>query len=195
MEPHLQLHQIDVPAIRRRARHPRRYPPPRYSRHRLRPLRLHHRATSKFRHLRSLMCLLNEGHSASHVTPFGEEAFDLTPISRFLLSTSIHCSSPFVRMILDRHIVDSSQVLADWDLTVVRPQFNSIFNIAIERDSSFVMDIATRVGGEAFRWIGSLVDVEGDNFFTTAKLVEVVPSLRWTVFDLPHVIATAQRAS
>ncbi|KAG0454579.1 hypothetical protein HPP92_023871 [Vanilla planifolia] len=172
--------------------------------------------TVKSRHLRSLMRLLShKGLFEPHVTPSGEEAFDLTPVSRFLLSTSIHCSSPFVRMILDRHIMDSSQMLAEWlrrpdvstspfeithgkdlwGLNAVMPQFNRIFNSAMEGDSSFVIDIVTRVCREAFRGIGSLVDVGGGTGLTAVKLVEAFTGLRCIVFDLPHVIATAPRAS
>ncbi|KAG0454564.1 hypothetical protein HPP92_023856 [Vanilla planifolia] len=170
----------------------------------------------KSRHLRSLMRLLSlEGLFDTHVTPSGEEAFDLTPISRFLLSTSIHCSSPFVRFILDCHLVDSSQMLGDWlrspdvttssfeithgkvfwDLVVERPQLNRLFNSAMESDSSFVIDIVTRVCWEAFRGIGSLVDVGGGTGLTAVKLVEAFTGLRCIVFDLPHVISTAPRAS
>ncbi|KAG0454561.1 hypothetical protein HPP92_023853 [Vanilla planifolia] len=117
-------------------------------------------------------------------------------------------------MILDRHIMDSSQMLADrlrrpdvstslrdhqrkdwWGLNAVRPQFNQIFNSAMESDSTFVMDIVTHVAREAFRGIGSLVDVGGGTGLTASKLVEAFPDLHCIVFDLPHVIDTAPRAS
>ncbi|KAG0454580.1 hypothetical protein HPP92_023872 [Vanilla planifolia] len=150
--------------------------------------------------------LSHEGLFASHVTPDGEETFDLTTVSRFLLSTSIHCSSPFVRFILDRHFVDSSQMLGDWfrspdvapssfeithgkifwDLIVERPQLNLIFNSAMESDSTFVMDIVTHVAREAFRGIDSLVDVGGGTGLAASKLVEAFPNLRCIVFDLPQ---------
>ncbi|KAG0454563.1 hypothetical protein HPP92_023855 [Vanilla planifolia] len=60
-----------------------------------------------------MLLVSHEGLFFSHFTPSSEEAFDLTLVSHFLLSNSIHCSSLFVRMILKRHIVDWSQMLAD----------------------------------------------------------------------------------
>ncbi|KAG0454577.1 hypothetical protein HPP92_023869 [Vanilla planifolia] len=64
----------------------------------------------------------------------------------------------------------------------------------MESDSIFVMDIVKRVGGEAFRRIGLLVDVEGRIGMSASKRVEAFHGLRCIVFDLPHVIATVPRA-
>ncbi|KAG0454562.1 hypothetical protein HPP92_023854 [Vanilla planifolia] len=80
------------------------------------------------------------------------------------------------------------------NVTVIQPQLNRIFNSAMESDSIFVMDIVKRVGGEAFRGIGSLVDVEGCTDMSASKWVEAFHGLRCIVFDLPHVIATVPRA-
>ncbi|KAG0454557.1 hypothetical protein HPP92_023849 [Vanilla planifolia] len=81
-----------------------------------------------------------------------------------------------------------------WGLNTIRPQFNGIFNSAMESDSTFVMDIITHVAREAFCRIGLLVDIEGGTDLTASKLVETFPDLRCIVFDLPHVIAIAPRA-
>ncbi|KAG0454558.1 hypothetical protein HPP92_023850 [Vanilla planifolia] len=213
METHLQLHQIDVPEIRRRTRQPRRHPPPRHSSHRIRPLRLHLRSPRQV-----------PPPPQPHAPPFTRRPIRLPryPPTGRRPSTSprSHASSSPPRSTAPPPLsalssTDSSQILGDWfrspdvapssfdithrkifwDLIVERLQLNRIFNSAMESDSTFVMDIVTHVAREDFRGIGSLIDVGGGTGLAASKLVEAFPNLRCIVFDLRHVIAKAPRAS
>lgn len=172
---------------------------------------------AKARRLRILMRLLSrEGIFKFHVTLSGEEAFDLTSISRLLITGTDArgpSSSPFILLLLDQHFVDPCQQLSRWfhlpdvattpfemthgkslwELAGDRPEFNDLFNKGMASDSGFVMDVVTHIGGDSFRGVRSLVDVGGGSGMTAAALSEAFPELKLTVFDLPHVVGTAQK--
>ncbi|KAK8968113.1 Trans-resveratrol di-O-methyltransferase [Platanthera guangdongensis] len=171
---------------------------------------------AKSRRLRILMRLLSrEGIFKSHITLSGEEAFDLTPISHLLTTVTGDrpSSSPFILLLLNRYLVDPCQQLSHWfrlpdvattpfemahgksfwELAGDRPEFNELFNKGMASDSGFVMDVVTHIGGNAFRGVKTLVDVGGGTGMTAAALTEAFPGLACTVFDLPHVVETAER--
>ncbi|KAH0450612.1 hypothetical protein IEQ34_021304 [Dendrobium chrysotoxum] len=171
---------------------------------------------TKSRHLRIMMRLLSRiGIFKSHITPSGEEAFSLAPVSQ-LLTTALPdspCSSPLILLLLDHHLVDPCHQLSRWfhrsdtsttpfemahgktfwDLTGAQPEFNDLFNKGMTCDSVIVMDVLKLVGREAFNGIGTLVDVGGGTGLTAATLAKEFPGLKCTVFDLPHVVKSAKK--
>ncbi|XP_020591961.1 trans-resveratrol di-O-methyltransferase-like [Phalaenopsis equestris] len=172
----------------------------------------------KSRYLRSIMHVLSqECIFKSHITPSGEETFDLTRVSRLLLSASSFPhkpnTSPFVLLILDHHMVDSHHQLsrwfheldatitpfamangnAVWDLTRELQQFNDLINKAMECDSNFLMNVMASTKEGPFRGIGTLVDVGGGTGLMATALVEAFPGLKCIVFDLPHVIGKTEK--
>ncbi|PKU68357.1 trans-resveratrol di-O-methyltransferase-like [Dendrobium catenatum] len=171
---------------------------------------------TKSRHLRIMMRLLScVGIFKSHITPSGEEAFGLSPVSQ-LLTTAFPgspCSSPFILFLLDHHLVDPCHQLSRWfrisdtsttpfemahgktfwDLTGAQPELNDLLNKGMGCDSVFVMDVLKHVGREAFNGIGTLVDVGGGTGLTAAALAKEFPGLKCTVFDLPHVVNSAKK--
>ncbi|PKU81856.1 trans-resveratrol di-O-methyltransferase-like [Dendrobium catenatum] len=173
---------------------------------------------AKSRHLRTLMRILSQdGIFKSQITLSGEETFDLTPVSRLLTTTSVSQRrlnyTPFILTQVENHIINSYHQLSHWfhrpDVTITPfemahgktlwelagklPEFNDSFNKGMACDSAFVADVIKNIGGEVFRGIGTLVDVGGGTGLMAAALVEAFPGLQCTVFDLPHVIDTAEK--
>ncbi|KAI0507406.1 hypothetical protein KFK09_013531 [Dendrobium nobile] len=174
---------------------------------------------AKSRHLRTLMRILSqEGIFKSHITLSGEETFDLTPVSRLLTTSSIPQRrlinhTPGILSQVENHIINSYHQLSHWfhrpdvtltpfemahgqtlwDLAGKMPEFNDSFNKGMACDSAFLAEVIKNIGGEVFRGIGKLVDVGGGTGLMAATLVEAFPGLQCTVFDLPHVIDTAEQ--
>ncbi|XP_020600336.1 trans-resveratrol di-O-methyltransferase-like [Phalaenopsis equestris] len=172
----------------------------------------------KSRYLRSIMRVLSQERIfKSHITPSGEETFDLTPVSRLLLTASSFPhnpnTSPLVLLSLNHRIVDSHHQLSRWfhepDATITPfvmtngkaiwnlgrelPQFNDLINKTMECDSNFLMNVMASKGWLSFQGIGTLVDVGGGTGLMAAKLVEAFPGLKCIVLDLPHVIDMTER--
>nr|AIB06955.1 orcinol O-methyltransferase [Vanda hybrid cultivar] len=172
----------------------------------------------KSRHLRNIMRVLSqECIFKSHITPSDEETFDLTPVSRLLLTTTSfphnHNSSPFVLLSLNRHLVDSFHQLSHWflkpDATITPfamangkefwnlarelPQFSDLFSKAMECDSNFLMNAMVSTGEGPFWGIETSLDVGGGTGLLATTLAEAFPGLKCIVFDLPHVIGMAEK--
>ncbi|KAL0922895.1 hypothetical protein M5K25_006929 [Dendrobium thyrsiflorum] len=171
---------------------------------------------TKSRHLRIMMRLLSSiGIFKSHISPSGEEAYGLAPVSQLLTTTfpNSPCSSPLILLLLDHHSIDPCHQLSSWfrrsdtsttpfemthgkafwDIMGEQSRFNDLFNKGMACDSLIVGDVLKRVGREAFNGIGTLVDVGGGTGMTAAALAKAFPGLKCTVFDLPHVVNSAKK--
>ena len=135
-----------------------------------------------------------------------EEAYTLTLLSRFILKDKVTNLSPFILALLDPVLVSPWQFLGDWfqgseltpfekahgmgfwDFCDQSPEFNTIFNEAMASDSK-QMSLVVKNYSPIFEGLGSLVDVGGGTGTVARIISEAFPHTKYTVFDLPHVVA------
>ncbi|KAK0577954.1 hypothetical protein LWI29_002833 [Acer saccharum] len=142
-----------------------------------------------------------------------DEAYSLTPSSMLLLKDNPNCLSPFVLLNLNPiasltpwnslaawfredghgHITtpfESSHGLNFWDYGEQNPEFNTLFNKAMASDSQMA-NLVVKDCKPIFEGLNSLVDVGGGTGSLSRILSEEFPSMKCTVFDLPHVVANS----
>nr|AWH62810.1 O-methyltransferase [Camptotheca acuminata] len=78
-----------------------------------------------------------------------------------------------------------------WDFASINPEFNKIFNDAMECTAKFTMRAIISGYKEGFGCVGSLVDVGGGTGGVMAEIVNANPHIKGINFDLPHVVVTA----
>ena len=135
-----------------------------------------------------------------------EEAYTLTLLSRFILKDKVTNLSPFILALLDPVLVSPWQFLGDWfqgseltpfekahgmgfwDFCDQSPEFNTIFNEAMASDSKQI-SLVVKDYSPIFEGLGSLVDVGGGTGTVARIISEAFPHTKYTVFDLPHVVA------
>ncbi|PON77948.1 O-methyltransferase COMT-type [Parasponia andersonii] len=147
----------------------------------------------------------NEGEEEDEV-----EAYDLTPTSRLLLKNRVPNLSAFVVGLSDPAFVTPAHFLADWlradddqvltapfdstfglnlwDYANKNPEFNDDFNEAMASDSE-MMNLVVKHCKPVFEGLCSVVDVGGGTGKIARIITEEFPHLKFTVLDLPHVIA------
>lgn len=69
--------------------------------------------------------------------------------------------------------------------------YSRALNEACAGDTSFVMDIAVREGGDVFRGLSSLVDVGGGHGAAAMAVARAFPHIKCSVLDLPQAISEA----
>ncbi|MED6159983.1 hypothetical protein PIB30_047351 [Stylosanthes scabra] len=139
-----------------------------------------------------------------------KEAYTLTPASELLVEGSSHCLSAIVKDTPDyntfgaalrmgdwirgedRSIFDTAFGVSFWDLTHKNPEKFVAFNESMASDSQMV-NLALRDCKSVFEGIESVVDVGGGNGATGKIICEAFPELKYTVFDLPPVVANLNR--
>ncbi|MED6217727.1 hypothetical protein PIB30_020358 [Stylosanthes scabra] len=139
-----------------------------------------------------------------------KEAYALTPASELLVEGSSHCLSATVMDAPDhktfsaalrmgdwtrgedRSIFDTAFGASFWDLTHKNPDKFVAFNESMASDSQMV-NLALRDCKSVFEGIESVVDVGGGNGATGKIMCEAFPELKYTVFDLPPVVANLNR--
>ncbi|OAY36222.1 desmethylxanthohumol 6'-O-methyltransferase [Manihot esculenta] len=78
-----------------------------------------------------------------------------------------------------------------WDFASSNPEFNTLFNKAMDGISSITMEAMKTSYKDGFKEIGSLVDVGGGSGAMVGEIVKAHPHIKGINFDLPHVVATA----
>ena len=139
----------------------------------------------------------------------GETLYDLTDVSRWLLSGSQFNLAPMVIMqnhpwqlapwhYLSLCVRDGGIAFKKahgceiWDFASKNPEFNDIFNEALTCAAKFIIEAVLGEYKDGFGSIGSLVDVGGGTGVVISEIVKSHPHIKGINFDLPHVIATAQ---
>ncbi|GMY37675.1 trans-resveratrol di-O-methyltransferase-like [Fagus crenata] len=135
-----------------------------------------------------------------------EEAYALTPSSRFILKDNVTSFSTFVLAMLDPVLVSPWHFLGDWflgseltpferahgmgfwDYCNQNSEFSNIFNEAMANDSQ-LMSLVIKDYKPIFGGLGSLVDVGGGTGTMARIISEAFPRMKCMVFDLPHVVA------
>jgi hypothetical protein len=77
-----------------------------------------------------------------------------------------------------------------WEYRAARPEEDAVFNAAMTALSAPVAEAVVR--SYDFSGIGILVDVGGGEGGPLATILAANPALRGILFDLPHVVATAE---
>ncbi|KAF5190608.1 Myricetin o-methyltransferase [Thalictrum thalictroides] len=142
-----------------------------------------------------------------HLEEEEEEGYMLTPSSRLLLKNNETNLSPFLLMITDPVVVtpfhfmstlfqesetipiEAAHGMSLWNYCAHHPEFNKIFNDAMACDSKFVMSHVVKDCKSIFEGCQSLLDVGGGTGTVARAISEAFPSMRCTVFDLPHVVS------
>ncbi|KAK1326596.1 Trans-resveratrol di-O-methyltransferase [Acorus calamus] len=140
-----------------------------------------------------------------------EPSYLLTPLSRLLVTDKVTGGSPFVRLQLDREILSAWQSLGAWFQGDERTPFskahgkeifeimgqseslNDLFNAGMASDSSIVSKSLVEKHRDAFVGLKSIVDLGGGTGGLGLTVAEAFPWIKVTVFDLPHVVATAPK--
>ncbi|XP_062106282.1 xanthohumol 4-O-methyltransferase-like [Humulus lupulus] len=78
-----------------------------------------------------------------------------------------------------------------WDYGAENPEFNKLFNDAMECTAKVVMRAILSDYRDGFADLKSLVDVGGGTGGSISEIVRSQPHIRGINFDLPHVVATA----
>uniref|UniRef100_A0A0E0GZI1 O-methyltransferase domain-containing protein n=1 Tax=Oryza nivara TaxID=4536 RepID=A0A0E0GZI1_ORYNI len=144
----------------------------------------------------------------------GETVYTLTPPSRLLVGDHATCNmAPMMRFLvrpevaavffgLDAWLRDGDTGAATlyqaahggvpaWEMTKRDSSYSRALNEACAGDTSFVMDIAVREGGDVFRGLSSLVDVGGGHGAAAMAIARAFPHIKCSVLDLPQAISEA----
>ncbi|KAG0549497.1 hypothetical protein BDA96_01G261100 [Sorghum bicolor] len=78
-----------------------------------------------------------------------------------------------------------------WEVSEHDDAVNASVNNALAADSHFLMQVVLKEFSEIFHGIDSLIDVAGGLGGAAMAIAAAFPSLKCTVLDLPHVVATA----
>ncbi|CAL5408864.1 unnamed protein product [Camellia sinensis] len=135
-----------------------------------------------------------------------QKGYVLTPTtSRFLIKSELPNLSPFVRATVDPVMVAPWQFLVDWfrgneettfetahgvgiwEFCDKNSKFNNLFNEGMASDSR-MMGLVIRNYEAVFGGLNSLVDVGGGTGINAQIISEAFPSIKFIVFDLPHVV-------
>ncbi|OWM64340.1 trans-resveratrol di-O-methyltransferase-like [Punica granatum] len=139
-----------------------------------------------------------------------EESYSLNSVSELLLRDNPVNIEPFVRFMLSPNLmkplncmsawfqnddlctVETAHGMKPWDLMVRDPKFGSLFNSAMASDSQLVARMVTDCCKWVFEGLKSLVDIGGGTGEMGKVIADAFPQMEYTVFDLPHVVASLQ---
>ncbi|KAI7999474.1 Trans-resveratrol di-O-methyltransferase [Camellia lanceoleosa] len=134
-----------------------------------------------------------------------QEGYVLTPSSRLLIKSELPNLSPVFQMVADPVLLAPLQFFGDWlrgneetafetahgvgiwEFCDKNPKFNNLFNEGMASDSR-MMSLVIRDCEAVFGGLNSLVDVGGGTGIFAQIISEAFPSMKCTVFDLPHVV-------
>ncbi|KAJ4977004.1 hypothetical protein NE237_002110 [Protea cynaroides] len=137
-----------------------------------------------------------------------KEGYVLTPSSRLLLKDNTMSMLPFLQPMLDPILVTpwySMSALFQgngltpfevtygrniWDYAGEDTDLNNNLNDAMASDARLVMSVIVRECKGVFEGLRSLVDVGGGTGTVAKTIAETFPTIKCSVFDLPHVVAT-----
>ncbi|RAL49682.1 hypothetical protein DM860_001973 [Cuscuta australis] len=167
-------------------------------------------APAKSHFIRSLMRLLTHNgffDSRKINEEDEEEGYVLTASSRLLLKNQVPNLSPFVLIMTEQVTLGPWHVLTDWlsrkdelgpfeiangvpfwNLCDTNPGLSTAFNEAMSSNTRMACFVLKDCG-HVFEGLKTLVDVGGGTGMIAKLILEVFPSLKCTVLDLPRVVA------
>ncbi|KAI9087695.1 hypothetical protein K1719_030327 [Acacia pycnantha] len=145
-----------------------------------------------------------------------EEGYDLTPCSRLLLKDKIPSMFAYAQAVFHPAVMSPVQFLGDWLYNnddddddnknnnntafqscfgmefwrygIENPEFSRLFNEGMISDCG-MMNFVMQKFKSVFWGLKSLVDVGGGKGGAAMAISEEFPDLKFTVMDLPHVVA------
>ncbi|OVA11359.1 O-methyltransferase [Macleaya cordata] len=141
----------------------------------------------------------------------GNETFSLTDLSKLLLKNQERSLKDWVLGIDDEHSINSWHELSSyccspddaptpfvklhgktlWELAEEVPEVNELINNGMACDTRMVMPAFIKGCEKILNGITKLVDIGGGTGAAISYVVKAFPQIKGTVFDLPHVVATA----
>ncbi|KAL5999518.1 hypothetical protein ACLOJK_037803 [Asimina triloba] len=89
-------------------------------------------------------------------------------------------------------VFESKHGMNVWEFSETNEEVNRLINEAMASDTMQAMPAFIHGCGEdVFKGVGSVVDVGGGTGMAMRMVADAFPHLNCTVFDLPHVVATA----
>ncbi|KAJ3708737.1 hypothetical protein LUZ61_012442 [Rhynchospora tenuis] len=166
--------------------------------------------TTKKPHLHRLLRMLTHvGFLVEQGTGVGTEAiYDLTPMSchvlrkeeTFNMFSLIQSQLDFIMVKPSLHLGDwfkqddqqkpfeMAHSCSFWEMTNKNPNFNKMFNDAMERTNRKYVNAFINNVSDVFKGVHSLVDVGGGTGALSKGIAENFPHVECTVLDLPQVI-------
>ncbi|CAI0458602.1 unnamed protein product [Linum tenue] len=140
------------------------------------------------------------------------ERYSLTPAGRLLLRDNPHNAGSLLLAVLDPVLTEPFHRMSAWfrsendddgttpfsathggkmvwEYMAMEPEFATLFNDAMARDSCLIAEVVAKEGRAAFQGVGSLVDVAGGTGNMAKALAKAFPGMTCTVLDLPHVVS------
>lgn len=169
---------------------------------------------TKADHFRRFMNMLTNTGIFARSTQDQEDAYSLTPLSSILVTsegdtdqsalvlTWLHpiYTNPFQSMSKWFRGGDEVTPLALhykcdrlWDITARDPNFNKLFNEAMEHDTKYLAPVLLKDCRHMFQGINSLVDVAGGTGQMAKAISEAFPNMKCSVLDLPQVVNAANK--
>jgi hypothetical protein len=168
---------------------------------------------TKYSHLRRLMQALTVFGIFSVEGCDGDARYKLTLVSRLLVEDgeNLCTQSPIVRVLVDPLSVTALCSIGEW-FTDERASTMTLFEVAhgctrsemqakngtgglfqtgMIADSRLVMEVVLKEHSSVFQGVSSLVDAGGGHGAAAASVAKVLPHVKCTVLDLPHVVAGA----
>ncbi|KAK1606184.1 hypothetical protein QYE76_029857 [Lolium multiflorum] len=168
---------------------------------------------TKYSHLRRLMQALTVFGIFSVEGCDGDARYKLTLVSRLLVEDgeNLCTQSPIVRVLVDPLSVTALCSIGEW-FTDERASAMTLFEVAhgctrsemtakngtgglfqtgMIADSRLVMEVVLKEHNSVFQGVSSLVDAGGGHGAAAASIAKVLPHVKCTVLDLPHVVAGA----
>ncbi|KAM0941779.1 putative trans-resveratrol di-O-methyltransferase [Dioscorea sansibarensis] len=167
---------------------------------------------------RIMRVLVNSGFfsikgNKSDTCNYEEEVYDLTSISKLLVTGSTNSLAPLVLFVTGLDVGMSGHAMTTWikasddddknetpfhvahggkglfEFASERPEFNALFNEAMACDNRvFIGEMVKRWGDMLFGGLRSLVDVGGGSGLAAAVIAEAFPEVKCSVLELAHVV-------
>lgn len=168
---------------------------------------------TKYSHLRRLMNALTIFGIFSIEVCDRDARYKLTQVSRLLVEDgeSLCTQSPIVRVLVDPLSLTALCSIGEWftdeqasamtlfevahgctrsEMTA-KNGTGGMFNAGMVADSRLVMEFVLKEHSSIFQGVSSLVDAGGGHGAAAAAIAKVLPHVKCTVLDLPHVVAGA----
>ncbi|CAI0458420.1 unnamed protein product [Linum tenue] len=161
---------------------------------------------------RLLRLVAHSGFLSLHNKLNDVERYSLTPAGQLLLSDNPYNAGSLLLAVLDPVLTEPFHRMSAWfrsendddgttpfsathggkmvwEYMAMEPEFATLFNDAMARDSCLIAEVVVKEGRSAFEGVGSLVDVAGGTGNMAKALAKAFPGMSCTVLDLPHVVS------
>ncbi|CAN1166388.1 Probable O-methyltransferase 3 [Linum perenne] len=120
--------------------------------------------------------------------PFNARSFVLTSNDPIVLDIWRHMSTWFRNNdVVDSVVAHGGKIM--YQVTAENPEFGEAINEIVGGDSWLLGKVLVAKCKSSFEGLNSLVDVGGNTGTTAKAIAQAFPSIKCTVFDLPHVIS------